>query len=74
MAAGTKDTEQGRGIEQALVVWQPRTSKTLSAEDAHEMARNVSGFFAVLRRWEAAERNVAQSPLNVQGDQMNEQG
>jgi hypothetical protein len=65
MAAGTKDTDQGRGIEQALVVWQPRTSKTLSAEDAREMARNVTGFFAVLRRWEA-ERIAAHSPAVAQ--------
>src|SRR5262245_18018341 len=62
MAAGKKDIEQGRAIEQTLGAWQPRTSKALSAEDAREMARNVSGFFSVLRRWEAAERIIAHSP------------
>ena len=74
MAAGTKDTDQGRGIEQALVVWQHRTSKALSAEDAREMARNATGFFGIIAQWAAVERIAANSPPTGQGDRTNEQG
>jgi hypothetical protein len=66
MVARTEDIDEGQDIEQALVVWRSRTSKALCAEDAREMARNLGGFFAVLRRWEAAERIVAHSPAVAQ--------
>jgi hypothetical protein len=62
MVARTEDIDEGRDIEQALGVWRPRTSKALSAEDAREMARNVTGFFGILAQWEAVERIAANSP------------
>jgi hypothetical protein len=73
MVARTEDIDEGRDIEQALVVWRPRTSKALSAEDARVIIRNVTGFFGILAQWEAVERIAANSPPAVQGDQANEQ-
>lgn len=41
-----------RLIDQTLEVWQLRTSRELSREDAREIAENAIGFFQTLRRWE----------------------
>ena len=45
-----------RFIDQTLDVWQPRTSSTLTHEDARQIAENVTGFFRILLEWQAAER------------------
>jgi hypothetical protein len=62
MVARTEDIDEGRDIEQALVLWRPRTSKALSAEDARVIIRNVTGFFGILAQWEAVDRIAANSP------------
>ena len=41
--------------EQTITVWQPRTPRRLSNEDAREIAENLSGFFAVLAEWSRNE-------------------
>jgi len=46
-------------IERTLEVWQPRTPRTLTTEDARQIAENVVGFFGVLLEWEAAESETA---------------
>ena len=50
----------GRDVDQVRItlrLWQPRTSKNLSQEDAREMAENLIGFFRVLAEWDAKERS-----------------
>jgi hypothetical protein len=42
-------------IARTLDVWQPRTPKVLTVEDARQIAHNVTGFFQVLLEWETAE-------------------
>jgi len=36
--------------------WQPRAARSLSDEDAREIAENVTGFFRLLLEWEASEK------------------
>ena len=49
--------EQRDGIEQliepTLGVWQPRTALQLTREDARQLVENVTGFFRLLRAWDA---------------------
>lgn len=42
-------------IEDTLKVWQPRTVRTLTPEDARQIAENISGFFRILRAWDTME-------------------
>ena len=41
-------------LEETIRFWQPRSSRTLTAEDARQMVENVTGFFSTLQRWSAA--------------------
>lgn len=43
-------------IDATLAHWQPISRRALTREDAREMIENISGFFAVLLEWDAAER------------------
>lgn len=43
-------------IEATLALWQPQTTRRLTAEDAREMAENVAGFFQLLHEWDLADR------------------
>ena len=38
-----------------LVVWQSRTPRRLSNEDAREITENLTGFFAILAEWSRQE-------------------
>ncbi len=38
-------------IDRTLEVWQPRTSRALTREDARQIAENVTGFFRILLEW-----------------------
>jgi hypothetical protein len=58
----TGDPESTALLDRTLAVWQPRTSRPLAAEDARQIIENVSGFFAVLLEWAAAERRDASRP------------
>ena len=51
---GTKE----QFIDRTLEVWQPRTSKVLTGEDARQIAENVTEFFQILTEWEAAEQRT----------------
>lgn len=42
-------------IARTKELWQPRTAHNLSDEEAREIAENVTGFFKLLREWEASE-------------------
>ena len=47
--------------ERTLDFWQARTSQKLTAEDAREMAANVSGFFRLLATWDRERQQEEQS-------------
>jgi hypothetical protein len=49
--------------QRTLDLWQPRTSRQLTAEDAREMAANVSGFFCLLAEWDRQARREQKLPL-----------
>ena len=41
-------------IEETIQLWQPRTSRPLTGEDARQMVENVVGFFTTLQNWSTA--------------------
>ena len=41
--------------DHTLVVWQSRTPRRLSNEDAREITENLTGFFAILTEWSRQE-------------------
>jgi hypothetical protein len=44
-----------RFIEKTIKVWQPRTQKKLTSEDATAIIRNMTGFVELLLAWEKTE-------------------
>ncbi len=48
-------------ITQTRNFWQQRTDEEVTDEDARQMIENVTGFFSLLREWEIADRENAQS-------------
>ena len=42
-------------IDRTRKVWQPRTGRGLTNEDARQIAENVTGFFSILAEWSRAE-------------------
>jgi hypothetical protein len=48
-------------LDQTIAIWQPRTDRPLTREDAREIAHNVVGFFHVLREWAEEEKRSAGS-------------
>jgi hypothetical protein len=51
----------GEFLEQTLRVWQPRSGRKLTREDARQIAHNIAGFFRILSEWAAAEPQGAAS-------------
>ena len=51
-------------IDRTHKVWQPRTGRNLTDEDARQIAANITGFFAILAEWSRAEMRV---PANHNG-------
>jgi len=51
-------------IEQTISVFENRTGRLFSEEDARQMVENISGFFRVLQEWAEAEdkENSAKPP------------
>jgi hypothetical protein len=43
-------------LVQTRLFWQPYSDRTLTREDARDMAHNLIGYFAVLREWIVDER------------------
>ncbi len=41
--------------DHTLAVWQSRTPRRLSKEDAREITENLTGFFAILAEWSRQE-------------------
>ena len=56
-------------LDEALEIFQPRTSRRLSREDAREIYVNLTGFFRVLQDWERVEREkIAREGTSAPGD------
>ena len=43
-------------IARTIEVWQPRTTRQLTQEDARQITENMIGFFSTLMKWEADEK------------------
>ena len=43
-------------LDETRSIWQPRTDRQLTREDAREIVENVVGFFEILQEWSVAER------------------
>ena len=50
-----RDADQ---VRTALRLWQPRASRSLSEEDAREIAEKLLGFFRVPAEWDLKERSA----------------
>src|SRR5262249_7128779 len=48
--------------QRTLNLWQSRTARGLTPEDARQMAANVSGFFILLAEWDRQARRVQDRP------------
>jgi hypothetical protein len=46
-------------LDETIAIWQARTSRPLTREDAREIIENMTGFFNVVREWDRAERAAA---------------
>ena len=53
-------SENDRLTKRTLDVWQPRTLKALTAEDAREIIENVTGLFKILWSWSETEGRKGQ--------------
>jgi hypothetical protein len=51
-------------VEQTIALWQRRSWRELSPEDARQIAENVTGFFTILAEWSRAEVPI---PTNDSG-------
>ena len=46
-------------------VWQSRTQRKLTDEDARQIAKNVTGFFAILAEWSRASKEAPSNAADV---------
>jgi hypothetical protein len=44
-------------LQQTIKIWQPRTLRELTYEDARQVTENAVGFFQVLEEWEKKEKS-----------------
>lgn len=42
-------------VDDTLAVWQRRSRRQLSREDAREIVENITGFFTILAEWSRQE-------------------
>jgi hypothetical protein len=52
-------------IEQTITVFENRTGRSYSCEDARQAVENISGFFRVLQEWVEAEDNSKSEELST---------
>jgi hypothetical protein len=55
----SRDEVRTKLLDQTLEVWQPRTSRKLTREDARQIVENVTGFVRILLEWEMASQREA---------------
>ena len=54
-------------INETHKVWQPRLPRNLTDEDARQIAKNITGFFALLTEWSQAETLTSVNDRAVAG-------
>lgn len=42
-------------LDRTIDVWQPRSKRLITSEDARQIVANCTGFFQILSEWRAAE-------------------
>lgn len=52
-------------INRTIRLWQPRSRRSLSREDARQIVENVTGFFSILHEWSRAESVADGSPATA---------
>jgi hypothetical protein len=67
-AADERDQAKPQLTKRTLEVWQPRTSRMLTPEDARQIVENVTGFFQALMEWNAAEQRTATQIIRTDTD------
>ncbi len=55
-------------VDRTLEVFQRRTLKALTGEDARQIAENVTGFFQILMEWQAAEQHTTSKVTRTKTD------
>ena len=50
----TRETRPNH-VDDTLAVWQRRSRRQLSREDAREIVENITGFFTILAEWSRQE-------------------
>ena len=50
-----RDPERVERSLRTLALWQPRSSRRLTDEDARQIEDNLTGFFKLLAQWRSAE-------------------
>ena len=48
-------------LDRTIALFQARTDRTLTREDARETIENVTGFFRILGQWKRTERDLRNS-------------
>ncbi|MFD9994691.1 hypothetical protein ACFWXH_07280 [Mesorhizobium sp. NPDC059054] len=51
-------------LEQTIRLFESRTGRSMSKEDARQIVENVSGFFRILSDWDRTERAQKSVPRN----------
>lgn len=51
-------------LEQTIRLFESRTGRSMSKEDARQIVENVSGFFRILSEWDRIERAQKSLPRN----------
>jgi hypothetical protein len=46
-------------LQDIINIWQPSAARSLTEEDAREIASNLNGFFHVLSDWEAQDALIS---------------
>ncbi len=57
------DTANDNLIRRTPEIWQPRTGRDLTDEDARQISENVTGFFAILTEWSQTSAIDAGNPV-----------
>jgi hypothetical protein len=53
-------------LDQTIKVWQPYSGRTLTHQDARDIATNMVGFFQLLAEWDREEK----APRSLEGPPM----
>ncbi len=65
-------------IDRTHKVWELRLERSLSRDDARQIAENVTGFFALLAEWSRVETpspaNDAGRPATLDGEEAGHEG